>query len=135
MVPQTISFIQMLFTAPKDRAKAIGTFGLVLGLASMLGQFLGGLFTYYHFAIAGWRLIFFINLPVGMAAIIAGWLFIKETPLHTGAKFDVSGAIILSSALFALDEGAIADAVIYAISQPGNVNINELVLRPLGQTR
>jgi len=102
MVPQTISFIQVLFTTPKDRAKAIGTFGLVLGLASMLGQFLGGFFTYFHFAVAGWRLIFFINLPIGIVAFIAGWLFIKETPLHTGAKFDISGAVILSLALFAL---------------------------------
>lgn len=102
MVPQTISYIQLLFTEAKDRAKAIGIFGLILGLASMLGQFLGGLFTYYHFAVAGWRLIFFINLPVGVAAMIAAWLFIKETPLHTGAKFDISGSVILSLALFAL---------------------------------
>lgn len=102
MVPQTISYIQLLFTDPRDRAKAIGTFGLVLGLASMLGQFLGGVFTYYHFAIAGWRLIFFINLPFGIAAMIAAWFFIEETPLHAGAKFDLSGAAILSLALFAL---------------------------------
>jgi MFS family permease len=86
MVPQTISYIQLLFTDPKDRAKAIGTFGLILGLASMLGQFLGGFFTYYHFAVAGWRLIFFINLPIGIAAMIAARFFIKETLLHTGAK-------------------------------------------------
>jgi EmrB/QacA subfamily drug resistance transporter len=102
MVPQAISFIQLLFVEPKDRAKAIGTFGLVLGLASMLGQFLGGFFTYYHFAFDGWRLIFFINLPIGIAAMIAAWLCIEETPLHTGAKFDLSGAVILSLALFAL---------------------------------
>lgn len=102
MVPQAISYIQLLFIDPKDRAKAIGTFGLVLGLASMLGQFLGGFFTYYHFAIAGWRLIFFINLPIGIAAMIATWLFIEETPLHIGAKFDLSGAVILSLALFSL---------------------------------
>ncbi|SDS72096.1 drug resistance transporter, EmrB/QacA subfamily [Mucilaginibacter mallensis] len=102
MVPQTISYIQLLFTEPKDRAKAIGTFGLILGLASMLGQFLGGFFTYYHFAIAGWRLIFFINLPIGIAAMIAAWFFIEEIPLHIGAKFDLSGSVILSLALFAL---------------------------------
>jgi MFS family permease len=41
MVPQTISYIQLLFTDAKDRAKAIGVFGLTLGLASMCGQFLG----------------------------------------------------------------------------------------------
>jgi EmrB/QacA subfamily drug resistance transporter len=102
MVPQTISYIQLLFAEPKARAKAIGIFGFTLGLASMLGQFLGGFLTYYHFAVAGWRLIFFINLPIGVAAMIAAWFFVRETPLHTGAKFDISGSAILSLALFAL---------------------------------
>lgn len=102
MVPQAISYIQLLFVHPKDRAKAIGTFGLVLGLASMLGQFLGGFFTYYHFAIDGWRLIFFINLPIGIIAMVAAWLFLEETPLHKGATFDLSGSVILSLALFCL---------------------------------
>jgi len=102
MVPQAISYIQLLFVEPKARAKAIGIFGLTLGLASMLGQFLGGFFTYYHFVVAGWRLIFFINVPIGIAAMITTRFFIKETPLHIGAKFDISGSAILSLALFAL---------------------------------
>src|SRR6185312_1537560 len=42
MVPQTISYIQLLFTDQKSRTKAIGIFGLTLGLASICGQFLGG---------------------------------------------------------------------------------------------
>ena len=102
MVPQTISYIQLLFTDPQDRAKAIGTFGLTLGLASMCGQFLGGLFTYYHFFIAGWRLIFFINVPIGIISITSAGLLLKETPRHPATKFDVSGAILLTLALFAL---------------------------------
>jgi EmrB/QacA subfamily drug resistance transporter len=102
MVPQTISYIQLLFTDAKDRAKAIGAFGLTLGLASMCGQFLGGFFTYYHFVIPGWRLIFFINVPVGLLAVIAAALQLKETQRHAGAKFDISGAIILTLCLFCL---------------------------------
>ena len=102
MVPQTISYIQLLFIDAKDRAKAIGAFGLTLGLASMCGQFFGGLFTYYHFFIPGWRLIFFINVPVGVLAIIAAWLRLDETPRHTAAKFDISGAVVLTLALFCL---------------------------------
>ena len=102
MVPQTISYIQILFTEPKDRAKAIGTFGFVLGLASMTGQFLGGFFTYEHFAIAGWRLIFFINVPIGILALTLGAIFIKETSVDKSARFDIGGAAILTIALFAL---------------------------------
>src|ERR1700761_2003106 len=61
MVPQTIAFIQVLFTQPKERAKAISLFGITLGIAAVTGQVLGGYFSDSHWAIAGWRLIFFIN--------------------------------------------------------------------------
>jgi EmrB/QacA subfamily drug resistance transporter len=102
MTPQTISYIQILFPTPKDRAKALGWFGVTLGLASMLGQFLGGFLTYYHFFIPGWRLIFFINLPVGMLSVIAAGIFLKETTADSSKKFDVSGVLLLTAALFAL---------------------------------
>jgi NADP-dependent 3-hydroxy acid dehydrogenase YdfG len=70
---------------------------------------------------------------------------IKVTTIFPGATESELGHDITSPKIKALygnlksmpkmDEDAIADAVIYAISQPGNVSINELVLRPLGQTR
>jgi NADP-dependent 3-hydroxy acid dehydrogenase YdfG len=70
---------------------------------------------------------------------------IKVTTIFPGATQSELGHDITSPKIKALygnlqnmpkmDEGAIADAVIYAISQPGNVTINDLVLRPLGQTR
>jgi NADP-dependent 3-hydroxy acid dehydrogenase YdfG len=70
---------------------------------------------------------------------------IKVTTIYPGATQSELGNDITSPKIRAIfgnlanmpkmNEEAIADAVIYAISQPGNVNINELVLRPLGQTR
>jgi len=70
---------------------------------------------------------------------------IKVTTIYPGATQSELGHDITSPKIKAIygnlqnmpkmDEDAIADAVIYAISQPGNVTINELVLRPLGQTR
>lgn len=70
---------------------------------------------------------------------------IKVTTIYPGATQSELGHDITSPKIRAafgnlanmpkMNEEAIADAVIYAISQPGNVNINELVLRPLGQTR
>ena len=70
---------------------------------------------------------------------------IKVTTIYPGATVSELGSDITSpkikaifgdfSALPKMDENAIADAVVYAISQPGNVTVNELVLRPLGQTR
>src|SRR6201991_2117681 len=65
MVPQTIAFIQVLFPEAKERARAISFFGITLGSAATIGQVLGGYLSASHFAIEGWRLIFFINVPIG----------------------------------------------------------------------
>lgn len=102
MVPQTLSYIQILFPEHKERTKAIGWFGITLGLASILGQFLGGFFSYYHFAIEGWRLIFFINLPIGIVAISSAARYLKETPADNSKKFDRPGVVLLTLALVSL---------------------------------
>lgn len=102
MVPQTIAFIQILFTAPKERAKAIGMFGITLGIASVTGQVLGGYLSDTHWAIEGWRLIFFINLPIGIATLWATHKYVSETKINHGSKFDYSGIFILTLALFCL---------------------------------
>lgn len=102
MVPQTLSYIQILFPSAKDRAKAVGWFGFTLGIASIMGQFLGGFLTYFHFFMPGWRLIFFINLPLGLLALSGAVKFLKETEVNAANKFDVSGVIILTISLFCL---------------------------------
>src|SRR6201996_2833944 len=102
MVPQTIAFIQVLFTDKKERAKAIGLFGITLGLAAVIGQVLGGYLSDTHWAIEGWRLIFFINLPIGIVTLWAMRKYVNETKTNRGNKFDYSGILILTIALFCL---------------------------------
>jgi EmrB/QacA subfamily drug resistance transporter len=102
MVPQAIAFIQVLFTDPKERSKAIGWFGITLGLASIIGQVLGGYFAGGHFVVAGWRLIFLINLPIGAVALWAAHRYLPETTRQRGAKMDMSGVAILTAGLFCL---------------------------------
>jgi len=102
MVPQTIAFIQILFTEKKERAKAIGLFGITLGLASIIGQVLGGYLSDTHWAIEGWRLIFFINLPIGVVTLWATSRYVNETKTNQGSKFDYAGVLILTLALFSL---------------------------------
>ncbi|MEO3402603.1 MFS transporter [Mucilaginibacter sp. CAU 1740] len=102
MVPQTIAFIQILFTEPKERAKAIGMFGITLGIASVTGQVLGGYLSDTHWVIDGWRLVFFINLPIGIATLWATYKYVNETKANQGSKFDYSGIAILTAALFCL---------------------------------
>ncbi|MRS63200.1 MFS transporter [Larkinella terrae] len=99
MVPQTISYIQVLFTQSAERTKAVGFFGLTLGVASITGQFLGGYFSESHFAIEGWRLIFFINLPIGLIALLTAAVYLPETARNRLQSFDYSGTAILTFAL------------------------------------
>ena len=102
MVPQSIAFIQVLFTDQKERAKAIGWYGITLSIAAIIGQILGGYLVSTHFAIEGWRLIFFINLPVGLIALWAIWKYLDETERKTDQEFDYSGALILTAGLVCL---------------------------------
>ncbi|WP_211172563.1 MFS transporter [Chitinophaga sp. Ak27] len=102
MTPQGVSYIQVLFPEEKERMKAIGIYGIIAGSASVIGQFLGGLLPDTHFAVEGWRLIFFINVPVGIVAVIFAGLFLKETPRNTSLKFDYEGVLLLTPALFCL---------------------------------
>ncbi|HTH54868.1 MAG TPA: MFS transporter [Cyclobacteriaceae bacterium] len=102
MVPQTIAFIQVLFTDQRERAKAIGMFGITLGIAAVIGQVLGGYLSDTNWAIEGWRLIFFINLPIGIVTLWATHKFVGETKTNDGSKFDYSGIVILTTALFCL---------------------------------
>jgi EmrB/QacA subfamily drug resistance transporter len=102
MVPQTIAFIQILFTDAKERSKAIGMFGITLGVAAVIGQVLGGYLSETHWAIEGWRLIFFINLPIGIGTLWATHKYLSEAKTSNGARFDYSGIAILTIALFCL---------------------------------
>lgn len=102
MVPQAIAYIQVLFADPKERSKAIGWFGITLGLASVIGQVLGGYFAGGHFFVAGWRLIFLINLPIGLLSLLAAHFYLPETDRHKGTKMDASGVVILTVGLFCL---------------------------------
>ncbi|WP_293304002.1 MFS transporter [Pedobacter sp. UBA5917] len=102
MVPQAIAFIQVLFTDPSERSKAIGWFGISLGLASIIGQVLGGYFSGGHFFVAGWRLIFLVNLPIGLVSLWAAHRYLPETVRHQKTKMDITGVAILTLALFSL---------------------------------
>jgi EmrB/QacA subfamily drug resistance transporter len=102
MVPQAIAFIQILFADANERAKAFGLFGITLGSAAIIGQVLGGYLSETHWAIEGWRLIFFINVPIGAMTLFAAHLYLSETARRSGSKFDYTGIGILTLALFCL---------------------------------
>jgi EmrB/QacA subfamily drug resistance transporter len=102
MQPQTLAYVQILFPEPKERTKAIGYIGITLGIASVLGQFLGGYLSGIKTFTDGWRFIFFINLPIGVIAFWAAKKYLKDTKIDKEDKFDYSGVVLLTLALGSL---------------------------------
>lgn len=87
---------------PQERGKVLGINVAAVYLGLSLGPFLGGLLTQY----AGWRSIFWLNLPLGLVIITAlFWKLKGEWAEAKGEKFDLSGSIIYGLAIIALIYG------------------------------
>ena len=72
LTPQISALIQQLF-AGRERGKAFGLFGTVIGISTAIGPLLGGALIAAFGADHGWRWVFFINLPIGLAAMPLAW--------------------------------------------------------------
>ncbi|KKG15866.1 MFS transporter [Methanosarcina sp. 2.H.T.1A.6] len=87
---------------PGERGKALGIYITAVYLGLSLGPFLGGLMTQY----LGWRSIFFVNVPIGiMAVILILWKLKGEWAECRGEKFDLTGSVIYGAAVVAVMYG------------------------------
>lgn len=102
MVPQSITYIHLLFPDHRERIKALGIYGSIAGTASVIGQFLGGILPDVHFMVAGWRLIFLINLPAGVISCLFAARFLKESAVKQAVRFDYTGVFLLTVTLISL---------------------------------
>src|SRR3954454_13633751 len=73
--PQVSGLIQQLFE-PRERGRPFGLLGATIGISTAIGPLLGGLLTKIFGAAEGWRWIFYINVPIGVVAILLGWRWI-----------------------------------------------------------
>jgi EmrB/QacA subfamily drug resistance transporter len=73
--PQVSGLIQQLFE-PRERGKPFGLLGATIGISTAVGPLLGGLLIQVFGSAEGWRWIFYINLPIGIAAMILGYMWI-----------------------------------------------------------
>jgi EmrB/QacA subfamily drug resistance transporter len=98
LFPQVLSTIQVTFPQ-KERAKAFGFFGMVIGLSSFSGNVLGGLLVSANIFGLGWRPIFLINFPIGLLTVYAALKFVKESHSPKARRLDLGGVAILTLAL------------------------------------
>ena len=102
MNPATLSIISATFP-PKQRGAAIGIWAGVSALALAIGPLVGGLLTEH----LSWHWIFFVNVPVGVVAIVASFLLITESKDETHESLDLPGLGTSALGLFALTYGLI----------------------------
>jgi EmrB/QacA subfamily drug resistance transporter len=104
MNPVAMSIITNTFTDPRERAQAVGVWGAVFGVSMALGPVVGGTLV----SSAGWRSIFLINLPIGIAAIVLTLRFIPESKAPRARRFDPVGQglviVLLSTLTFGIIE-------------------------------
>lgn len=94
----SLGILVTLFTAPRERAKAFAVFSFTGAAGASLGQVLGGLLT----DALAWNWIFFINLPIGLAALLAALPALPaDRPAAGGARggADLLGALLVTSGL------------------------------------
>src|ERR1700712_5205724 len=71
MNPQIIGVIQQLFRG-KERGRAFGLFGAVIGISTAVGPLTGGLLLQWGGDLEGWRWVFYVNVPIGIVALLLG---------------------------------------------------------------
>ena len=101
MAPQILSIIQILYP-PTERFKVMGIFGLLGGLSSVLGPIFGGLILQGDIAGLGWRPIFLVNLPIGIAAIVLAMRVLPAGKSAHPLKLDITGTLLCVACLTCL---------------------------------
>jgi EmrB/QacA subfamily drug resistance transporter len=103
--PVAMSIITNVFTDPRERARAIGVFAGTVGISLGVGPVIGGVLI----DSIGWRSIFWINVPIGIAAFVLAALFIPESRAERARRVDPLGQILVIVMLLSLTY-AIIDA-------------------------
>jgi EmrB/QacA subfamily drug resistance transporter len=100
--PSALALLRNTF--PREKLNgAIGIWGAVIGASTAAGPIVGGLLVQH----ISWEACFYVNIPVGAAALIMSLLVLRETPASPASSFDIPGIAALSGALFALIWGLI----------------------------
>jgi MFS family permease len=126
LMPQMMGIVQQLF-GKAERGKAFGVYGMCVSLATALGPSLGGLLV--TTPLLGWRGVFVLNVPIGVAILVAAHALLPAVGRHQGDRsrpdIDLAGLAYASLALVAL-----LSPFIFTTGRPGDVDARWLALVP-----
>jgi EmrB/QacA subfamily drug resistance transporter len=99
--PTVLSIIGVTFMGPA-RVRAISVYGVVMGLAAASGQLIGGALIQWNPWGLGWRTVFLINIPIGVAALVLTPRWLRESRGAAHQRLDLAGTALLTAALVAV---------------------------------
>ncbi|WP_328646651.1 MFS transporter [Amycolatopsis sp. NBC_00348] len=103
LLPSSLALIVHQFPDPRERARALGVWGGMSGAGLAAGPVLGGLAV----GLADWRLVFAVNVPVGIVAIVLTRRAVTEPPRHASTRLDLAGQLTGTASLACLVAGFI----------------------------
>ena len=98
LTPGSLSVLAATFPKPRERAQAIGIWAGVSGLGTAIGPLAGG----WLIQISSWPAIFFVNLPIGLLALVVGVPGLVESRNPHARRVDLPGQVLVTGALFCL---------------------------------
>ena len=105
LAPSTLSLLSTSFAEGPERTRAVAWYGAVAGIGASLGLVLGGVLT----DVLSWRVGFFLNVPIGVAMILAAPRYLPETVRRPG-RLDLVGAITSTLGMTGLVYGLVRAA-------------------------
>jgi EmrB/QacA subfamily drug resistance transporter len=100
--PSVFSIVSVTFREGSERNTALGILGAIAGSGAAIGVLAGGVLTEY----AGWEWIFFVNVPIGIAALFLVPIFVRESHSEGMTRhFDAAGAVTVTASLMLLVYG------------------------------
>jgi EmrB/QacA subfamily drug resistance transporter len=96
--PQVSGFIQTMFSG-RERGKAFGLFGMTVGISTAIGPLLGGLLVHLGGDANGWRLVFYVNVPVGIVALLLVRRLLPVPEQSGSPSLDPVGVLLFAGAV------------------------------------
>ena len=95
LTPVSLSIVRNVFTDPRERAQALGIWSGIFGVAAACGPVIGGVLV----SEVGWRSVFWVNVPIGVAMILAARRYVPESRAPHPRRVDVPGQLLMIALL------------------------------------